>query len=109
MPGVWEFPGGKCDPGESPESATARECLEEMGLAIVPGALRQTIRHRYAHAWVELYYYDCVTADPCAEPDAASGFQWVAAADLAALEFPGANEPILAALAEEFAVSDRDA
>ena len=31
MPGVWEFPGGKCEPGESPEQAAARETLEETG------------------------------------------------------------------------------
>ena len=37
--GFWEFPGGKCEPGESPAAATARECLEETGLTVVVGPL----------------------------------------------------------------------
>jgi mutator protein MutT len=102
MPGVWEFPGGKSHPGETPVETTARECFEETGLRVVIGRLRRVIRHRYAHGAVELYYYDCEAEDPSAEPDPASGFSWVAADELQKLEFPGANEPVLQALAEEF-------
>ena len=99
MPGVWEFPGGKCEPGESSESATARECLEESGLAIVVGARRRVTTHEYPHGRVELHYFDCVLADPRAEPDRASGFRWVEAGELPALPFPEANGPILDELA----------
>ena len=56
MAGVWEFPGGKCEPGESPEAAAARECLEEVGVAVVVGRLRARIVHRYPHGLVELSY-----------------------------------------------------
>ena len=38
MAGYWEFPGGKCEPGESPAAATARECREEIGLEVVVGS-----------------------------------------------------------------------
>ena len=41
--GYWEFPGGKCEPGEDPAAATARECLEETGLTVVVG--RAPARH----------------------------------------------------------------
>ncbi|MCA1686744.1 MAG: SDR family oxidoreductase [Planctomycetia bacterium] len=102
MAGYWEFPGGKCEPGESAEQATRRECLEETGLAVVALALRRVITHRYPHAWVELYYYDCATTDPDAEPDAASCFRWVSAPELPALTFPESNAPIVSELAREF-------
>ena len=58
--------------------------------------------HQYPHGRVELHYYDCVTEDPGAEPEAGSGFRWVAAADLPALRFPEANEPVLADLARQW-------
>jgi 8-oxo-dGTP diphosphatase len=99
MSGVWEFPGGKCEPGETPEHATARECLEEVGVAVKVERLRATIVHHYEHGLVELSFYDCRTVDPLAEPAEGSGFLWVAAGVLAGYTFPGANEPIVAALA----------
>ena len=99
MPGYWEFPGGKCDPGESPEAATARECREEIGLAVLVGPLRWLTTHRYPHGLVELHYFDCVLEDPASDPDQGSGFRWVEARDLPALRFPDANGPVLDDLA----------
>jgi 8-oxo-dGTP diphosphatase len=97
--GYWEFPGGKCEPGEDPARATARECSEEIGLTVVVGRLRRKITHRYPHGFVELHFYDCTTEDPAAEPAAGSSFQWVRAGELAKLRFPEANEAILDELA----------
>jgi mutator protein MutT len=107
MAGYWEFPGGKCEPGETPEAATRRECLEELGLAVTLGALRRVVTHRYPHAWVELYYYEGRTADPRAEPGRETGFRWVAAEELPTLLFPEANGPILQDLARESASAPR--
>jgi mutator protein MutT len=101
MAGVWEFPGGKCEPGESPERAAVRECLEEVGIAVAVDRLRARIVHRYPHGLVELLYYDCRTVDPDAEPTEDSGFRWVAAVELRGYTFPGANEAVIAALAAE--------
>ena len=100
MPGVWEFPGGKCEPGESPEQAAARECLEETGLSVRIVGRRESRTHRYPHGVVELHYYDC-SIEPAAEPAADSGFVWVEVERLPELTFPEANAPILRALAEE--------
>ncbi len=101
MAGYWEFPGGKCEPGESTEAATQRECLEETGLQVVSLTLRQRIDHEYPHARVEMFYYNCETAEPDAEPGPKTGFRWVSAVELSKLNFPGANGPILDALARE--------
>jgi mutator protein MutT len=100
MAGYWEFPGGKCEPGETPEQATLRECREETGLDVHLGPLRRVVVHRYPHAWVELSYFDCTTADPRAEPALETGFRWVHAARLPNLPFPDANGPILEELAK---------
>src|SRR5688572_14941636 len=90
MAGYWEFPGGKCEPGESPAAATARECREETGLDVLVGPLRREITFRYPHAWVHLSYFDCETAVPDAEPDPSTGFRWMPAESLAGLAFPEA-------------------
>jgi 8-oxo-dGTP diphosphatase len=99
--GYWEFPGGKCEPGESPAQATARECLEEMGLHVVVGPLRRATTHRYPHGLVELFFFDCTTEDPGAEPAQGSGFQWIPASRLASLRFPEANETVVEELTRE--------
>ena len=93
--GYWEFPGGKCEPGEEPAQATARECLEEIGLRVVVGPLRRSTIHRYPHGLVELFFYDCATEDPASQPVDGSGFEWVSADRLSTLRFPEANEPVV--------------
>jgi 8-oxo-dGTP diphosphatase len=99
--GYWEFPGGKCEPGESPAAAVERECREETGLTVVVGERRSLVLHRYPHGLVELHFHDCVPGDPTAEPAAETGFRWIAAAELAALRFPEANDAIIDELARE--------
>jgi 8-oxo-dGTP diphosphatase len=101
MPGYWEFPGGKCEPGETPAAATRRECWEEAGLRVAAVRTRKVIIHQYAHGLVELHYIDCACDDPSAEPAADSGFRWVAAEDLPSYRFPEANEAVVAELALE--------
>ncbi len=99
--GYWEFPGGKCEPGELPAHAVARECLEETGLRVVVGRLRHITLHRYPHGLVELHFYDCSLAEATAEPAAATGFRWVPAEQLPELTFPEANESVVADLARK--------
>jgi mutator protein MutT len=99
--GYWEFPGGKCEGGELPEAATLRECREETGLDVRVESLLRIVEYRYPHAWVEMFFYRCVTADPRGEPTQGTGFQWVEAERLSSLCFPEANAPVLEALTRE--------
>ena len=99
MPGVWEFPGGKVEPGETPAAATARECWEEVGLAVEVGRLDRQLTYDYPHGRVELWYFHARTCQTHAEPAANSGFQWVRAVDLPSYIFPPANEALIADLA----------
>jgi mutator protein MutT len=102
LAGLWEFPGGKCEPGEPPDDTTRRECREELGIDVEVVSLRRVAHFRYPHARLELYYYDCVTCDPSDQPRLATGFRWVASSELRSLEFPEANGPIVADLAREY-------
>ena len=99
MPGFWEFPGGKVEPGETPAEATVRECREEVGLIVAVGRLDRRTVYDYPHGRVELFYFHAWPTDPLAEPAAGSGFHWVPAADLPGYPFPPANEALIADLA----------
>jgi len=102
MPGTWEFPGGKCHPGEAPEDCVRRECLEEVGLPVTVRHLRRIVRHVYPHGFVELHFFDCrLATDAVAEPDPATGFHWVTVFELPSYTFPGANEAVVADLVRE--------
>lgn len=98
MPGVSEFPGGKCEPGESPEDAAVREVEEEAGLRVRVIELRRSFEHRYPHGWLELYYFDCEALAADSEPNPASGFRWAEVRELPTLTFPPANEAVVADL-----------
>ena len=103
LAGLAEFPGGKCEVGESPESCAVRECLEETGVAVTPERLLELVQHDYAHASVELHFWLCrADGDSDETPQSltvlANGFQWKSVVELQELTFPEANASILAML-----------
>lgn len=93
--GLAEFPGGKVRPGESPQEAAIRECQEETGLAVEVTGRFAPVEHEYSHGRLELHFFRC---RPTGTDAPLPPFRWVEMADLAALEFPAANRPILAEL-----------
>jgi 8-oxo-dGTP diphosphatase len=69
---LWEFPGGKLEPGESVEHALVREIGEELGVGATPGRVLGVSTHRYAHGLaVELHFVECGIGG--AEPRAGEG------------------------------------
>jgi 8-oxo-dGTP diphosphatase len=91
--GLWEFPGGKIEHDESPRAAAARECFEETGLRVHVSHCLLFHKQTYPHAEVTLHFLACQLLDPEAVPH--SPFQWIARADLAKLQFPEGNRPLL--------------
>jgi mutator protein MutT len=87
---LWEFPGGKCEPGETHEACLARELLEELGVAATVGAEIYTTEHAYPERTVRLHFRRCVIDGP-PRPVLGQELRWVDRAELETLEFPAAD------------------
>ncbi|MBA3886847.1 MAG: (deoxy)nucleoside triphosphate pyrophosphohydrolase [Acidobacteria bacterium] len=94
LAGFWEFPGGKCEPGESYQECLEREMREELDTGVRVGEEIVTVEHEYADRIVELHFFRCVLT---AEPRALLGqeMRWVPRAELRRLEFPPADAALL--------------
>ena len=98
LAGTWEFPGGKCDPGESIEQCLVREIGEELGVGCSVGDEILRVSHEYAERRVDLHFFACELAgEPV--PQIGQAMRWVSRADLRALEFPPADAELIRRLA----------
>ncbi len=81
----WEFPGGKIEPGESPEHALVRELREELGVEARPAEVLQVDTHDYPHGpEVEIYFVRCALASFELKPSAAvHAVRWASPAEIA--------------------------
>ena len=99
--GLWEFPGGKRESGESFEQCLVRELHEELGVQIQVGSLFEEVTHAYPEKTVHLQFFLCrlVRGEPQALGCAA--VKWVTRDQLAAHEFPAADATLLLKLRED--------
>lgn len=95
--GLWEFPGGKIEPGESAEAALDRELREELGIRVRRARPLIRIHHDYPDKRVLLDVWEVTAFD--GEPHGAEGqpLAWVSDRELPSYDFPAANRPIVAA------------
>jgi 8-oxo-dGTP diphosphatase len=94
LEGYWEFPGGKCDAGESLEACLARELREELAVEVQVGEEIFTTTHDYADRRVELHFLRCdLHGEP--RPELGQQMRWVRPHELAALEFPPADAELI--------------
>ena len=96
--GVWEFPGGKVETGETPEMALARELNEELGITVQMSRPFLQVWHDYSDRLVLLHVF--LVSDFQGEVDGLESqpIRWVAPTELSHYAFPGANMAILAAI-----------
>ena len=96
--GMWEFPGGKQEEGETIETCIARELKEELGIAVTVGAELITVDHAYSHKKLRFVVHLCdwVSGEP--QLLACQQVRWVLPDDLGNYAFPAANARIIEAL-----------
>jgi len=96
--GLWEFPGGKIEVGETVEACIRREIQEELGIDIAVGELLCTVTHTYSHFKVTLNVHHCTHLSGDPQPIECDEVRWVNLDQIEEYPFPKANIQIIDAL-----------
>jgi mutator protein MutT len=99
LEGLWEFPGGKCEPGESLVECLRRELIEELGTDALVGDEIFSTRHDYPERSVVLHFFACSLID---EPKPLIGQEilWARRDELHSLKFPPADDQLIDLLSQ---------
>jgi len=102
MAGLWEFPGGKVEPGETPEAALIRELEEELGISTKTACLAPVsfASHSYDNVHLLMPLYACRKWQGTPEPREHQALRWVRPQKLRDFPMPPADEPLIAALCD---------
>ncbi|HEY3067505.1 MAG TPA: 8-oxo-dGTP diphosphatase MutT [Methylomirabilota bacterium] len=98
LEGLWEFPGGKRDPGETLEACLRRELMEELGAAFEVGELVETVRWEYPEKTIVLHFFQCRHASGSIAPCEAQEMAWVPPDRLLEYQFPPADAAVISLL-----------
>lgn len=91
LAGLWEFPGGKIELGESPEQALARELDEELGIVAEVGELKIACTHSYSDVGIIILFYEILFWKGEPKTKHHINLKWVTPAELPQLKIPDAN------------------
>ncbi len=98
LAGLWEFPGGKIEPGETPEACLVRELNEELGLSVISACLSPFVfaSHPYEDFHLLMMLYLCRRWEGVARALEHEAIAWIEPARLAEYPMPPADEPLVA-------------
>jgi 8-oxo-dGTP diphosphatase len=99
MPLLWEFPGGKIEPGESPAAALMREVREELDCDIEVGRVYDVVFHAYEDFDLYMLVYAARVSGGVPRPAQVAEVEWIEATRLPALDLLPADYPLARALA----------
>ena len=97
---LWEFVGGKVEPGETPEEALIRECREELDITVAPRDIFLTVIHEYPDLTVRLILFNAVIAEGTPKLLEHNDLRWITTSEIDTLQFCPADEEILKKLKE---------
>ena len=104
--GLWEFPGGKQEPGEAIEATVARELREELAIEVAVGEELISLEHAYSHKKLRFVVHLCQWRSGEPQSLASQQVRWVHPSELSAYPFPAANGRIIAALLQHLGLAD---
>lgn len=99
---LWEFVGGKVEPGESPEDALIRECREELAVEIQVGQLFMEVVHNYPDITILLALFHAKIAAGTPKKLEHNDIQWITPAQIPQYDFCPADVEILERIVEEY-------
>jgi 8-oxo-dGTP diphosphatase len=92
---LWEFVGGKVEPGETKEQALIRECREELAVQVLPGDVFMEVIHEYPDITVELTLFNAVIAEGVPQKLEHADIRWLLPSQIPEFDFCPADEEIL--------------
>lgn len=92
---LWEFPGGKVEPGESMEQALIRECREELAITLTVGEAFMDVLHKYPDLTVHLTLFHAEIAEGTPQRLEHNALRWISVEEIGQFVFCPADEPIL--------------
>ena len=98
---LWEFVGGKVEPGETKEQALIRECREELAITISVGDVFMDVVHEYPDLTVHLTLFNAIIADGAPQKLEHNDILWIASREISNYEFCPADEEILKKLSRQ--------
>ncbi len=99
---LWEFVGGKVEPGETKEAALIRECMEELAVTVAPQNIFMDVTHEYPDITVHLTLFNAVITDGVPQKLEHNDIKFITVDEIPQYEFCPADVEILAKIKESF-------